>query len=81
MKNSQTCPVCGAPLATSAWPSHCPACLLKLGLAETLAASESADTLPAGAGFPKPFGDYQLLALIDEGGMGAVYREIGRAHV
>ena len=74
MNDSRTCPVCGAPLATSAWPSHCPACLLKLGLAETLAASESADTLPAGAGFPKPFGDYQLLALIDEGGMGAVYR-------
>lgn len=74
MKESQTCAVCGATLGAAGSLRHCPACLLKLGFAETLADAAPLPEFPAGPGFPKPFGDYHLLSLIDSGGMGAVYR-------
>jgi eukaryotic-like serine/threonine-protein kinase len=73
MKETRTCPVCGATLIVGASLGHCPACLLKLGFAETLAVEDTVAAPPVEAGFPKPFGDYQLLSLIASGGMGAVY--------
>jgi serine/threonine-protein kinase len=74
MKETRTCPVCGATLVAGASLGHCPACLLKLGFPETFAGDDTIAALPAGPEFPKPFGDYQLLSLIASGGMGAVYR-------
>ena len=74
MTETRTCPVCGATLVAGASLGHCPACLLKLGFPETLAADDTLAALPAESEFPKPFGDYQLLSLIAAGGMGAVYR-------
>ena len=71
------CPECGAELEAGLSPSGlCAQCLLKLGLdgqlAQADADSDSSDfgsSLVAG----EKFGPYQIIRLVDKGGMGEVY--------
>lgn len=82
--SAHKCPDCGALVASSAPVSHCPACLLRIGLilggndlplipeAEPL---DRVTTVHAGAASRVPsFGDYELLEQIAHGGMGVVYK-------
>ncbi|MCX6910053.1 MAG: protein kinase, partial [Verrucomicrobia bacterium] len=76
MPNGNTCPQCGAALPAGALAGLCPACLLKQGAA--------ADTAPLPGAAPftplsvaevaKLFPQLEILSLIGQGGMGAVYK-------
>ena len=82
MNNAQYCPQCGAELPQDNPQKICPKCIIGLGLSPSFETGSEADTLESSGGFdpPKPhelaphFPQLEILDLIGQGGMGAVYK-------
>src|SRR5580698_8043303 len=82
MENPKICPGCGTPLATNGPQGLCPACLMKAGfltgaVTETASATSARTnrfTPPAPAALTQFFPQLEILELIGQGGMGAVYK-------
>src|SRR5262245_30236049 len=85
MSHPGQCPQCGAALPPDAPPGVCPKCLLGLGLGSRVAgppelAATAAPTTPGRFAAPPPaelaphFPQLEILELIGQGGMGAVYK-------
>jgi serine/threonine protein kinase len=74
--DSPKCPQCGTPLPAGALAGLCPACLLKQGAAAETATGGQARpfTPPPVAGLAAQFPELEILELIGQGGMGAVYK-------
>lgn len=70
---SRTCARCGQPIPEFSPGGECPACLVRLGL--DFALEPSADTGPRlPSELQAHFSDLEILELIGQGGMGAVYK-------
>jgi serine/threonine protein kinase/type II secretory pathway pseudopilin PulG len=71
-----SCPQCGTPLSSGTLAGLCPACLLKMGAAtDTVTdAKQPPFVPPATAELAAKFPQLEILELIGQGGMGAVYK-------
>lgn len=76
MENSAPCPQCGRPLPPAAPLGLCPACLLRAGFATGPSAgpARAAFVPPTPAELAPLFPSLEILSLVGQGGMGAVYR-------
>ncbi|MFN0019937.1 MAG: serine/threonine-protein kinase [Pirellulaceae bacterium] len=82
MSHSNICPRCQTPLATDAPEGLCPACLMAGGLASAPSPAGSAATTPwteekraaAIADLAPHFPQLEIIELLGQGGMGAVYK-------
>ena len=75
--NSSPCPICGQPLAPHAAQGLCPACLLRAGIpsaGNTTLSPRRNFVPPTLAELAPHFPQLEILELIGQGGMGAVYR-------
>src|ERR1700677_1971451 len=75
MPEADKCPQCGTPLSPGALAGLCPACLLKAGAADTVTDARQPSFIPPGVGeLAAKFPQLEILELIGQGGMGAVYK-------
>ena len=82
MSQTATCPRCQSPLAADAPEGLCPACLMSEGLASAPSPVGSAMTTPwtdekraaAIADLAPHFPQLEIIELLGQGGMGAVYK-------
>jgi serine/threonine protein kinase len=75
MPEADQCPQCGTPLSPGALAGLCPACLLKAGTADTVTDARQPSFTPPGVGeLAAKFPQLEILELIGQGGMGAVYK-------
>ena len=76
MPEGNNCPQCGTPLPAGALAGLCPACLLKQGAADETATGGQSPPFqpPPIAELAAKFPQLEILELIGQGGMGAVYK-------
>src|SRR5580698_9129007 len=76
MPPEATCPQCGTPLPAGALAGLCPACLLKQGAAADTGTQPAAQPFepPPVAEIARLFPQFEIVALLGKGGMGAVYK-------
>src|SRR6266540_829431 len=76
MDTQRTCSSCGKPLAADAPQGICPECLMKVGLGSTVGAPTNAGRFvpPSVHEMAQLFPQLEVLELIGQGGMGAVYK-------
>ncbi len=81
MNTSNVCPACGKTLTSDAVQGLCPACLLKAGIPTSAVSAPTAPTASRRPFVPPPpaelaphFPQLEVLELIGQGGMGAVYK-------
>ena len=73
MTDVSRCPHCDEPLPVDGPAGVCPACVLRLGL-ETNAAGFARGKAPEPAELAASFPQFEILELVGQGGMGAVYK-------
>ncbi|HWH69483.1 MAG TPA: protein kinase, partial [Candidatus Sulfotelmatobacter sp.] len=82
MKTQRICKECGSPLSPEAPEGLCPKCLLKVALGTQAGTQPGNDPAPGAAANPLPdpaklaeyFPQLEILELLGQGGMGAVYK-------
>src|SRR5688572_28255026 len=77
MDTKQICKECGAPLAADAPQGLCPNCLMKVAMGSEAGiprGSSERKPAPLPEEVGKHFPQFEILALLGQGGMGAVYK-------